>query len=155
MLCEILARYTPEAACCWFAVWDGWGDLTSGGTVTSVASPGLPPPIRRAPSPWQLDLRAPKFETPDRAYYLFRGPIEDAGRIGSWATEDWFRPRSPSLFWPDDRIWCVASEIDFDSTLVGGPSELIENVLGRDELEAWPVEPLDSLAWDGDMVNQP
>ena len=154
VLCEILARYPPEAAQCWFAVWEGWGDLT-GGTVTSAASPGPPPPIRGALSQRPLDLRAPRFETPGRAYYLSRGRIEDALRIGSWATEDWFLPRSPNLFWSDDRSWCVASEIDFDSTLLGGPNDLIDEVLRCDDLEAWPVGPLDSLARDGDMINQP
>lgn len=154
-LCEILARHTPEAARCWFAVWEGWGDLTGGAMLVSAASPGPPPPIRLAPSQWQLDLRAPKFETPDRAYYLFSGPLYDALRIGSWATEDRFLPRCPNLFWPDGQRWCVASEIDFDSTLVGGPNDLIDDVLHRDDLEAWAVGPLDSLAWDGDMLNQP
>jgi hypothetical protein len=27
---------------------------------------------------------------------------------------------SPCLFWPADRAWCVATEVDFDSTLVSG-----------------------------------
>jgi hypothetical protein len=154
-LCEILQRYTPDAARCWFAVWEGWGDLTGGEMVVSAASPGPPPSIRRAPSQWQLNVRAPRFETPGRAYYLFSGRLDDALRIGSWPTEDWFLPRSPNLFWPDDRTWCIASEIDFDSTLVGGPSDLIDDVLRRGDLEAWAVGPLDSLAWDGDMINKP
>jgi hypothetical protein len=153
-LCAVLARYTPAAARCWFAVWEGWGDLT-GATAVSVASSGPPQPTRRAPSQWQLDLRAPRFVTPGRTYYLFTGRIDHALRIGSWPTADWFLPRSPNLFWPDDRRWCVASEIDFDSTLLGGPSDLIDDVLRRDDVEAWPVRPFDSLAWDGDRINQP
>jgi hypothetical protein len=154
-LCEVLQRHTPDASRCWFAVWEGWGELTGASTVVTFASPGPPPPIRRAPSQWQLDLRAPRFEAPDRAYYLFSGPVDDALRIGSWPTADWFLPRSPNLFWPDDRSWCVASEIDFDSTLVGGSSDLVAEVLRRDDLEAWPIGPFDSLASDGDTVNQP
>jgi hypothetical protein len=154
-LCAILARYTPAAARCWFAVWDGWGDLTSERTAVSFTSSEPPPPTRSAPPQRQLDLRAPRFETPGRGYYLFTGPIDDALRIGSWPTADWFLPRSPNLFWPDDRSWCVATEIDFDSTLLGGPPDLIDDVLRRDDLEAWPVGPLDSLAWEGDTINQP
>jgi hypothetical protein len=53
------------------------------------------------------------------------------------------------------RSWCVVSEIDFDSTLVGGQNDLIDKVLRCDDLEAWSVGPLDSLACDGDMINQP
>jgi hypothetical protein len=47
------------------------------------------------------------------------------------------------------------SEIDFDSTIVGGTTDLIADVLHRDDLEARPVAPGDSLAWDGDTINQP
>ena len=153
-LCAVLGRHTPAAARCRFAVWEGWGELTGAGTVVSTSSSGPSPLIRRAPSEWQLELRAARFETPGRAYYLFTGPIDDALRIGSWATADWFLPRSPNLFWPDDRRWCIATEIDFDSTLLGGPTDLINDALRREDLEAWPVGPLDSLAWDGDTINQ-
>jgi hypothetical protein len=64
-------------------------------------------------------------------------------------------PRSPNISWSGDRSWCAASEIDFDSTIVGGTTDLIADILHRDDLEAWPVGPDDSLAWDGDTINQP
>lgn len=153
-VCEVLAPHTPAAACCWFAVWEGWGELAGETTVVSFASSSPPLPIDRAPVEWRLDLRAPKFDTSGRTYYLFTGALDAALRIGSWPTADWFLPRSPNLFWPDDQSWCVVSEIDFDSTLLGGTPELIEDVVRRDDLEAWPVGPLDSLAWDGDTINQ-
>ena len=91
---------------------------------------------------------------PDRTYHLFAGPVDAALRIGHWSTRDWFIPRPPNLFWPDDRAWCVATEIDFDSTLVGGPARLIDDILEHEAFEAWPVEPSDSLAFDGDTVNR-
>jgi len=47
--CEILARFTPAAARCWFAVWDGYGDLSGEGTAVSFASSGPPLPTRSAP----------------------------------------------------------------------------------------------------------
>ena len=101
----------------------------------------------------------PKPASPDssggaRHRSLLAGARAARVRIGSWATADWFLPRSPNLFWPDDRRWCIATEIDFDSTLLGGPTDLINDVLRREDLEAWPVGPLDSLAWDGDTINQ-
>lgn len=154
-LCEVLAHHTTAPARCWFAVCNGWGDLGGSGPVASSAMGGAPPPIRRAPAAWQLDQHAPQFELPHRVYYLFTGPLSDAVKIGRWVTYDWFLPQSPNLFWPDDRSWCVASEIDFDSTLVGGTTDLIAGILHRDDLEAWPVGPDDSLAWDGDTINEP
>jgi hypothetical protein len=33
--------------------------------------------------------------------------------------------RSPNQWWPQDRAWCVASEIDLDSTLVAGSQDLV------------------------------
>ncbi len=64
-----------------------------------------------------------------------------------------FSPQSPNLFWPADHAWCVASEIDFDSTVVGGSEMLIEALLDADGLETWRVEPDDSLACDADTIN--
>lgn len=127
-LCAILRRHTPASRLCWYAIWEGWG---------------------------QLDLRAATFDLPHRRYYLFTGPLDDVTRFGHWVTRDWFLPRSPNLFWPDDRYWCVASEIDFDSTLVAGSADLIDDILRSPDLEAWPVGPRDSLAHDGDTINQP
>jgi hypothetical protein len=51
------------------------------------------------------------------------------------------------LFWPTDRSWCVATEVDFDSTLVGGDADLIAAILAEPDLETWAVEPDDDLAW--------
>ncbi|MGH9069745.1 MAG: hypothetical protein ACRDX8_00935 [Acidimicrobiales bacterium] len=47
----------------------------------------------------------------------------------------------------------MASEIDFDSTLVGGSDALIAEILAAPVLEAWRVGPSDPLTWDSDTVN--
>jgi len=60
---------------------------------------------------------------------------------------------APNLIWPADRSWLVASEVDFDSTLVGGSAELIQAIVDSPKLEAWKVEPTDSLAAEADRVN--
>lgn len=152
-LCAILRRHTPPPQRCWYALWEGWGDLNGGGTVTWATNDGRRTPPAPPPQEWQLDLRAATFELPGRRYYLFTGPLDDATRFGHWVTRDWFLPRSPNLFWPEDQRWCVASEIDFDSTLVAGGAELIADILHSEHLEAWTVTPHDSLAWDGDTIN--
>jgi len=59
----------------------------------------------------------------------------------------------PELSWPQDRSWCAATEIDFDSTLVAGSTALIDAVVADSGLEAWPVEPEDALSIAGDTVN--
>jgi hypothetical protein len=157
-LCATLQAHSRDGVRCWFAVWDGWGELAGGrATVLLYSAADDPrPPAPRPPRPhWQLDLHAATFELPGRAYHLFTGPLEDARRLGWWPTADWFVPRSPNLFWPEDRRWCVACEIDFDSTLVAGPVSLIHGILHHDDLEAWPIDPHDSLTCNGDTINQP
>ena len=98
--CEHCARCcgaTPgTVAQCWFAVWEGWGELHGGNTVRAAADGGSPPRPRQAPARWQLDLRAARFALPGRDYYLFTGPLDDALRIGTWITEDWFSPGRPT-----------------------------------------------------------
>jgi hypothetical protein len=48
----------------------------------------------------------------------------------------------------------VATEIDFDSTLIGGSRRLIDAVLACAGLEAWPISAGDSLACDADVPNR-
>ena len=61
--------------------------------------------------------------------------------------------QSPNLLWPADRAWFLATEIDFDSTLVAGDTDFIADVLACPALESWQVHPHDSLASDGDTIN--
>jgi hypothetical protein len=51
--------------------------------------------------------------------------------------------QSPNLWWPDDRSWCVATEVDFSWTYVGGSHALIERVLADPALEARPTQSSD------------
>jgi len=60
---------------------------------------------------------------------------------------------APNLIWPEDRAWFVATEYDFDSTLVGGSRELIDAILDSPDLEAWEVDPEVSLQVDADKIN--
>ena len=60
---------------------------------------------------------------------------------------------SPASHRPTDRAWFVATEIDFDSTLLGGTPDLIRQILTAPALDAWPVGPDDSLAPDADPLN--
>jgi hypothetical protein len=64
-----------------------------------------------------------------------------------------FQPQSPSLLWPTDHSWCIGTEIDFDSTLVGGSADVIAAVRAAPGLDAWPVEPDDDLTAIGDRLN--
>jgi len=104
-------------------------------------------------------LSGPRLELPGRDHVLFAGSLRDVAALAdATATADVtpFRPdgRTPSLLWPDDRSWCLATEVDFDSTLVGGPRTLIDAILADPALEAFEVGEDDSLMHDGDAVNR-
>lgn len=154
-LIGVLAEHTdggPDAEVV-AALWEGHGwvaggsavsIVTIGGGTTSVAHPppAFPPAV----------MGAPRLELPHRAYLLFRGPL---GAVLPWCTTGtpgrW--DQTPALLWPADRSWCVATEIDLDSTVVGGSRELVNALLADPGLESFEVGEGDSLMADGDTVN--
>lgn len=46
----------------------------------------------------------------------------------------------PQLVWPQDRAWVVASEIDWDSTIVAGSRSLVDDVFADETLETFEVD---------------
>jgi len=163
-LCELLAGHTGTADDCHFCLWDGYGEVHGGAAVAVVCArpidgPDSPPaalggPGEPVPPAFSAEeLRRPRVHLAHRDYLLLAGPLSAALRIGRRLGPDWFEAQSPNLFWPADRAWCVASEIDFDSTLVGGTAELANAILAAPALDAWAVGPDDALTFDADRVN--
>ena len=147
-LVDTLGPFAATPDVCWFCVWDGFGFY--GGSVSLSWSPGEDPRAIRARERLererahraraQLDAipvvnvhPSPDGRGAFRSYYLFRGSIAAASRL-----EFNGQYQSPNLWWPDDRGWCVATEIDGYSTYVGGSGRCIEAVLGDQRLEALP-----------------
>jgi hypothetical protein len=100
------ATVTPEA--CYFAVWDGFA-----GSV-------VPETLR------------PKLSLPNRDYHVFSGPLSAAQTnfgIGS-------AHQSANIWWPSDQAWCVATEIDFCWTYIGGTRSCVNAILTDGRLEA-------------------
>jgi hypothetical protein len=154
---DVLGRFTPADRDCFHALWEGWGWLHPGGWALLSAAGGDDAAVPTGPQPAGLPAEVvdgPALEHPGRRYLLFRGPLQAALRMGHQATADWFDPQSPSLLWPADRSWCAATEVDFDSTLIGGAPDLVDALVGDPRLEAWPVEPGDDLTISGDVVNE-
>ncbi len=61
--------------------------------------------------------------------------------------------QSANLWWPEDRAWCVATEIDFNTTYIAGAQRLVDALLACEALEVYQVEPTDGVAYDGDTLN--
>ncbi len=153
-LVEALGEHTSTAESCFFGIWNGM----SGGTVLTVPRGGSgAPPKNKFHSTDDLSfafpaeqVARPRLDLPHREYVVLAGPLEAATLI-----EEWISPDSPNLIWPEDRAWFVASEIDFDSTLVGGSEELARRILDDHRLESFRVQPGDLLTWNADKINPP
>ncbi|WP_413803740.1 hypothetical protein [Streptomyces iranensis] len=155
-LAWVLREHTGTPGNCWFGLWEGWGD--------SVVGPG----------------DTARFEIPNREMLLLAGPLDTVHRsslgAGPWATDDpsvavavgpepcqpaapeqpldrdpfW---RSPNMWWPDDRAWCVATDIDFTYTYVGGSEACVDAVLAADGIEAYRAHPIDPVTDESDHLN--
>lgn len=62
-----------------------------------------------------------------------------AAGIG-WREGRWPGP-TPQMIWPADHSWVIATEIDWDSTIVAGPHVLIDAVLADPAFEAFETDP--------------
>jgi len=127
VLVSVLSRYTGTPGRCWFAVWDGYGSMALSGND------------------------APAFEIPHRRLLLLTGPI--TALRTSLCTQPWWQ--SPSLWWPDDRAWCVETDVDLMSTYIGGSRKCIAELVAHEDLEAATVEPTDGISWASDRLNPP
>jgi hypothetical protein len=98
-----------------------------------------------------LAADGPELALPGRAYWLVRGPIGLAA--ANMAPEP--SEQSASLWWPADRSWCVATDIDLVTTYVGGTPDCIADLLAARGLETAPAHPGQSVGWDADRMNPP
>jgi hypothetical protein len=57
----------------------------------------------------------------------------------------------PSIWWPDDRAWCVATEIDFRWTYVAGSRELVDALVADERFEALHATITDGARIDDQM----
>lgn len=89
---------------------------------------------------------AARFSLPNRPMLLLTGPVTAAD-----AVEQWGEP--PNIWWPEDRAWCVASEIDLMSTYVGGSASCIAALLADERLEALPASVDQLVTWNADTIN--
>jgi len=146
ILVRMLRGHTRSPDLCWFAAWEGWGDPVFAMLVGS-SDPSVPPPeivVIEKPE------RRPTFKLPGRGYYIARGPLSAALDPVYGVASHY---QSASIWWPDDRAWCVATEVDFDWTYVGGSTACIAAVLGNPQLEALPARLSDGVDWASDPIN--
>ena len=143
-LVEIARRFTSTPEKCWCCIWEGfgwWSRVTYTSGQSAVPSTG---PIPVEAKDW------PKVHTPYRDYLLYEEWLETS----FLEAIDILEGHSPNLWWPSDLVWCVGTEIDFDSTYVGGSKPFIEAILKSEELEAFALDSTDTtrLEWPEWMI---
>jgi hypothetical protein len=151
-LAETLAPLTRDSLRCKFGVWDGWGEATLMYFVKEGTPEDVPRRAREQAeakmAAWRAVLNhAPTFLLPDRNMHLLEGSLDSISEF----YEDHRNP--PGIWWPEDRAWCVATDIDLMSTYVGGSHDAIRAVLDDEQVEALAVPVDQSVTWQADAVN--
>jgi hypothetical protein len=144
VLAGILRDWTATPEQCWFCLWDGWGwegmvAPSSEGEAARTPSNPIPAAV------WQ----GPRVRLPNRNYLLYAGPVEAVTAAGPLSGDG----QTANLWWPADRAWCVASEIDLHWTYLAGPAGLVSALLADSRLEALPARPDDPLTRVEDWVS--
>lgn len=151
------------------AVWDGWGDLNSGSAWSSFVV-GEPSEeqlrqlqeqaeqrrIRKAAA--ARALASPTFAWPGREFHLLSASLAlfsetdwlDGTPVDVWPAAG----HTPQMLWPEDHSWVLATEIDWDCTIIAGSRDLVAEVLDDPRLEAFAVADTDDLTWTSDRINR-
>ena len=129
VLISVLKGFTSTPERCYFSLWHGYGFLDD-----------------------RYFKRVAKLKVPRREEYLvFCGPLDSIMSFYKHVGGRW--GQSPNIWWPEDRAWCVATEIDSLDTYIGGSKACIERVLGHPDLEALPIGLGARVDASGDTIN--
>lgn len=158
-LWPVLGRYTNTNKC-FFAVWEGFGFLPR----MALDAPAFDLPERRFHLfTGVLEAIEGTFHADNAdeavsagtfvAYGLAEESLEDVqAGIADGAASSGPPYQSANLWWPEDRVWCVATEIDLVFTYLAGSQKLIDAVLASG-LEAFQVRPSDGISYGADTLN--
>jgi hypothetical protein len=166
VLCQILARHTTTPDRCWLTVWEGYGNLPQAWerTAPRVHQPHRAYYIfqRRLDEVLEFSAQVARIGWDQDPLPASMGYLETTGSSmghdgppnqAEQHTEEPTSIQSPNQWWPQDHAWCVATEIDFDSTLVAGTDSLISEITTHQQLEAFAVDQTDNLTHEGDKIN--
>ena len=100
------------------------------------------------------EAKAPLLCLPERTHLVFKGNADILDKVG-WIGFDG-RPvhEAPNLIWPADRAWLVATDVDQESTYVGGSAALVAALIADPALEVWPASATDPVTAGSDTINR-
>lgn len=123
ILARVLKQFTATPDKLWYLVWEGHGSLPK--------------------------TDSPRVQKPQRNYLLYTGTISDIGHLG--IADHHHNP--PEYWFPDDKSWCVATDVDLFWTYVGGSRACIDTILHSADVEVVPAELNHSLTVESDPIN--
>ncbi len=122
---DVLRGRTSTADDCFFALWSGW---------TATRGPDIADGAR--------------LRLPDREYLLFRGSIDTARHsVFEWTFQ------TMNLWWPADRRWFLATDIDLESTYLGIDEDGMRALADDGSLEVLPAAPDQGVTTASDTLN--
>ncbi len=163
-LWPLLGQHTKNPNTCFFAIWEGFGGLPN----FIREAPAFEIPGRRfylfgAPL-WTVKKSMYTGATYDDMGESFAVMVSNGEKMPSpkeirEMLRDLPKPEAPivdqrpNLWWPEDHAWCVATEIDLNTTYIAGTQALIDTLLAHLELETYPAQPSDKITYNSDTVN--
>ena len=162
----VLARHTTTPGDCLATLWEGHGEINGSAVILTITDGDrFAEPLESHPAAHPAMAQAlanPRLQIPQRDSLLFQLDIRvltDPGwaQSAGWADRIGNGSLTPQMLWPERREWFLASEIDFNSTVIGGSPTLIAELLelgttGAIEIMELPDEA--DLTSGGDIVNQ-
>jgi hypothetical protein len=139
-----------------------WDDSPAMGHLPEQVAAGMATVLRRhtatpddcwfgVSSSWLPPVPGPLLEVADDAFVVVRGPVElAAANLLPEPTS-----QSANIWWPADRAWFVATNIDLVTTYVGGSAEAIADLLAAPGLEAAAASPDQEVSAPADRINPP
>lgn len=76
----------------------------------------------------------PMIRIPNRAYHLFEGPLE---AIHQWQPGELV----PAFLWPQDRSWCIASDVDSHWVGIGATERVAAKLVASEDLDIVLADP--------------
>ena len=160
-IADVLAGATTTPERCSAAFWEGTGVISTIVLGSRDVPDDRSAAARASGSGRHVIPRLESIALPQRESLLVdldvRALVDPAWALDAGlATADGTVAQTPLALWPEDRAWYLASEIDFDSTLIGGSEELVARILAladRGVIEALRLPASVDLTSTGDRIN--